>query len=63
MKYKEHMDGLYRVKMRGRVEYIGPDFYQAHYCKDDNDYDAYKVGKTARATLEQHDGYRWERKQ
>jgi len=61
MKYKEHMDGLYRVKMRGKVEYIGPNSLQAQYCKDDNDYDAYKVGRTARATLEYHDGYRWER--
>lgn len=61
MKYKEHMAGLYRVKMRGKVEHVGKNSRLAEYWKDDLDYDAYKVGKTARATLEYHDGYRWGR--
>jgi len=61
MKFKENMKGKYRVKMRGKVEYVGTNALVANNWKDDLDYDAYKVGKTARATVEYHDGYRWEK--
>ena len=61
MKFKENMEGKYRVKMRGKVKYVGKNAREADIWKDDLDYEAYKVGKAARATVEYHDGYRWEK--
>ena len=60
MKYRENMHGMVRVKMRGKIKYIGKDQRAADDWRNSEDWQAYSAGKSARARVEFHDGYRWE---
>ena len=59
-KFKEDMEGQYRVKMRGKVKYTGKPLREVDNWKVGLDQESYDSGKEARARIEYHDGYRWE---
>lgn len=62
MKFKENMKGKYRVKMRNKVVYLGTNPKEADNHKFSHDHQSgYIEGKAARAVVDYHDGYRWER--
>lgn len=59
MKFKPDMQNTYRVKMRGKIEYLGKCGIKAHTMHVDIDYLEYCEGKQARSRIEYHDGYSW----
>ena len=61
MRFKENMKGKYRVKMRNKVMYLGTNPREADNHKVGEDHQAHSEGKAARAIVDYHDGYRWER--